>query len=88
MPIEMGKRAVSAHQQALATTGHNLFNARTPGYSRQRVEFSTYDPIYMPGLNRAERPGQIGQGVIATRIERIRDELLDKRIITQAGGQG
>jgi flagellar hook-associated protein 1 FlgK len=86
--IEIGKRAVDAHQQALNVTGHNLSNVSTPGYSRQRVEFSPFEPIYLPGLNREETPGQIGQGVVVERIERIRDELLDKRIIAQAGGEG
>lgn len=88
MPIEIGKRAVDAHQQAINTTGHNLSNLNTPGYSRQRVEMTAYDPIYLPGLNREETPGQIGQGTVVSRIERVRDELLDKRIVAQAGGEG
>ena len=86
--IEIGKRAVDAHQQALNVTGHNLSNASTPGYSRQRVEFTPFEPIYLPGLNREETPGQIGQGVVVGRITRLRDELLDKRIVAQAGGEG
>ena len=86
--IEIGKRAVDAHQQALNITGHNLSNASTKGYSRQRVEFTAFDPIYLPGLNREETPGQIGQGVIVSRISRLRDELLDRRIVSQAGGEG
>ena len=86
--IEIGKRAVDAHQQALNTTGHNLSNINTPGYSRQRVEFGAFEPIYLPGLSREETAGQIGQGVITGRITRLRDELLDRRIVSQAGGEG
>ena len=86
--IEIGKRAVDAHQQALNVTGHNLSNVSTPGYSRQRIEFNAFEPIYLPGLNREETPGQIGQGVIVGRISRLRDELLDRRIIAQSGGEG
>ncbi|MDR3170549.1 MAG: flagellar hook-associated protein FlgK [Treponema sp.] len=86
--IEIGKRAVAAHEQALNTTGHNLSNASTEGYSRQRVEFSAFEPIFLPGLNRAETPGQIGQGTVVERIERQRDQLLDQRIVAQAGGEG
>ena len=86
--IEIGKRAVDAHQQALNITGHNLSNISTKGYSRQRVEFSAFEPIYLPGLNREETPGQIGQGVVISRITRLRDELLDRRIVAQAGGEG
>ncbi|MDR0312484.1 MAG: flagellar hook-associated protein FlgK [Treponema sp.] len=88
LSIEIGKRGVEAHQQAINVTGHNLVNQGTAGYSRQRVEFSAFEPIYLPGLNRAETAGQIGQGVVSTSIERIRDELLDRRIIAQAGGEG
>lgn len=86
--IEIGKRSVIAHQQALSTTGHNLSNASTEGYSRQRVEFSPFEPIYLPGLNREETPGQIGQGTTIERIERVRDQLLDQRIVAQTSGEG
>ncbi|MDR0455478.1 MAG: flagellar hook-associated protein FlgK, partial [Treponema sp.] len=88
MGIEIGKRGVMAHQQALYVTGHNLDNASTDGYSRQRVEMSAFEPIYLPGLNRAETPGQIGQGVIIERIERLRDQLLDRRIVLQSSNEG
>ena len=88
MGLEIGRRGVQAHQQALAVTGHNLTNVSTEGYSRQRVEMVPFEPIYLPGLNRAETAGQIGQGVIVERIERIRDELMDKRIVAQASLEG
>jgi flagellar hook-associated protein 1 FlgK len=88
MGIEIGKRGVAAHQQALTITGHNLTNAGSEGYSRQRVELSAFEPIYLPGLNREDTAGQLGQGTVVSRIERIRDQLLDKRIIAQAGGEG
>ncbi|MCL2175992.1 MAG: flagellar hook-associated protein FlgK [Treponema sp.] len=86
--LEIGRRGIQAHQRAQATVGHNLDNINTPGYSRQRVEMSAFEPIFLPGLNRAETPGQIGQGVSIERVERIRDELLDRRIVAQASGEG
>jgi len=86
--LEIGKRAVDAHQQALNVTGHNLSNVNTKGYSRQRIEMTAYEPIYLPGLNRAETPGQIGQGTVTSSITRARDELIDRRIIAQSGGEG
>jgi flagellar hook-associated protein 1 FlgK len=88
MGIEIGKRGVQAHQQALNVTGHNLTNASTEGYSRQRIEMSAFDPIYMPGLNREETPGQIGQGTTVERIQRVRDQLLDKQIAAQSSAEG
>jgi len=88
MGLEIGRRGMHAHQQAMATIGHNIDNMETPGYSRQRVEFVPFHPIYMPGLERAETPGQLGQGVVVERIERIRDQLLDRRIVAQASEEG
>ncbi len=86
--IELGKKSLVAHSQGMQTVGHNLSNASTEGYSRQRVELKPFDPIYMPGLNREGAPGQLGQGVAAGRIERIRDVILEEKIVGQANGQG
>lgn len=85
--IELGKRGILAHQRALQTVGHNLTNASTEGYSRQRVQLEATAPIYRPQLNRAETPGQIGQGVDIARIERVRDGLLEGRIISASGNE-
>jgi flagellar hook-associated protein 1 len=86
--IELGKKSLMAHSQGMHTVGHNLSNASTEGYSRQRVELKPFDPIYMPGLNRAEASGQLGQGVSVGTIERIRDVILEEKIVGQANGQG
>lgn len=86
--IELGKRALNTHQQALTTTGHNLANASVEGYSRQRVIMRSVDPLYKPQLNREEVPGQIGQGVEVASIERIRDNLLETRILAQSDVTG
>ena len=82
--IELGKRSIMAHTDAITTAGHNISNANTEGYSRQRVQIKEFDPLYKPDLERAERPGLIGQGVDVQSINRIRDELLDQRIVGQA----
>lgn len=82
--IELGKRSIMAHSDAITTAGHNISNANTEGYSRQRVQIKEFDPLYKPDLERLERPGLIGQGVDVQSINRIRDELLDQRIVAQA----
>ena len=86
--IELGKRSLFAQSRGLQTIGHNLSNASVDGYSRQRVELQPTDPLYRPQLNRAETPGQIGQGVDIARVERIKDMLLEGRIVSQASGEG
>jgi len=39
--LSTGTNALFAFQRTLATTGHNVANAKTEGYSRQRVSFET-----------------------------------------------
>ena len=39
--LSLGTRAMFANYAALATTGNNIANASTPGYSRQQVELAT-----------------------------------------------
>ena len=78
--IELGKRSIMANTDAISTTGHNISNANTEGYSRQRVQMKEFDPLYKPDLERTERAGMIGQGIDVQSINRIRDEMLDQRI--------
>ena len=86
--IELGKRSIMANTDAITTAGHNISNANTEGYSRQRVQIRAFDPLYKPDLTRPERAGMIGQGVDVESINRIRDELLDQRIVGQAHLEG
>lgn len=81
--IELGKRSIMAHTDAISTAGHNISNVNTEGYSRQRVQLKEFDPLYRPDLERPERAGMIGQGIDVQSITRIRDEMLDQRITAQ-----
>ncbi len=63
--INIGLSGVRAHQSALATTGQNITNASTPGYSRQRVNFETQVTA---------GAGTGLQGVLVAGVERIVDE--------------
>ncbi len=78
--IEIGKRSLLAHHQGLNVIGQNLSNADNPDYSRQRITFTSLEPLYRPDLTRVETPGRIGQGVIVSQIRRERDIYLDERI--------
>lgn len=75
--LETARRALFTQQSALQTTGHNIANANTPGYSRQRVNFSQTEPYPAPAMNRPMIPGQVGTGVEAGTIQRVRDRFLD-----------
>ncbi|WNF36584.1 flagellar hook-associated protein FlgK [Bacillaceae bacterium IKA-2] len=75
--LETARRAMFTQQTALHTTGHNIANANTPGYSRQRVNFTQTEAYPNPGMNRPDIPGQLGTGVSAGAIQRIREGFLD-----------
>jgi len=57
-----------AQQNALQTTSHNLANANTIGYSRQRINMVSDMPRSLPGV------GQIGTGVIIGGVIRVTDD--------------
>ncbi|MGO4220267.1 flagellar hook-associated protein FlgK [Lysobacter sp. TAF61] len=79
--LSTGTSALLAFQRALGTVGHNVANAATPGYSRQRVEFAA-----RPG--QANGPGYIGQGVDVARLQRLADGLVFARQVDSSGELG
>ena len=62
---------------SMQTLSHNISNANTDGYSRQRVQLRTQNPLPMPSLNPDSPTFQIGTGVLVSSINRIRDSYLD-----------
>jgi flagellar hook-associated protein 1 len=66
---------IRAGQIGLDTAGHNVANANTPGYTRQRVDLATRRPWQSP-------VGTIGTGVDVNGVERMRDAFLDTRVRT------
>lgn len=62
-----------AAQRNLSTTGHNISNANTEGYSRQRVEQGTRPP---QGFG----DGFVGQGTQINGIRRVYDEFLGEQL--------
>jgi flagellar hook-associated protein 1 FlgK len=77
MGLEIAKRGMFTQQSALHTTGNNIANANTPGYTRQRVNFQSTEAYPALGLNRPQIPGQMGTGVEAGSVQRIRESFLD-----------
>lgn len=75
--LETAKRSLYTQQAALNTTGHNIANANTPGFSRQVVNMTASRPLEALGLSRSNVPGQLGTGVEFTSITRVREIFLD-----------
>ncbi|MDW0112595.1 flagellar hook-associated protein FlgK [Sporosarcina saromensis] len=79
MGLETSKRGMFTQQSALYTTGHNISNANTLGYSRQRVNMQATAGYPGAGLNAPTMPGFLGTGVEAGSIQRIRDGFVDQQ---------
>ena len=78
---DVGSSALTSMQRAIATTGHNIANVNTEGYSRQEVLFGTRKP---------EKVGQveIGTGVEVSNIRRSHDSFLMKDVQARSGSNG
>lgn len=80
--LSIGSSALAAAQVGISTTGHNIANANTEGYSRQKVQQSA---------NQAQKfgYGYVGQGVNVASVTRVYNDLLAKQVInSQSISQG
>lgn len=76
--LSTGTSALLAFQRALATTSHNVANINTPGYSRQKVDFTTATPQNL-GY------GDVGNGTRISDIRRVADQLAISRLLDGSG---
>ncbi|MEJ8302697.1 flagellar hook-associated protein FlgK [Saccharibacillus sacchari] len=86
--LETAKRSLYTQTTALSTTGHNIANAGTAGYSRQVVKTQATSAFEMPGLRNWTSAGQLGSGVEVTSISRVRDSYLDDQFRSENSGLG
>jgi flagellar hook-associated protein 1 FlgK len=68
--FEVGRRTVLAYQSAMNAVGHNVANASTPGYHRQRVELRATAPLI-------DAFGALGTGVRAAGVQRVENRFLE-----------
>jgi len=79
--LSIGLRALMTSQAGLDTTGHNISNANTEGYSRQSLRTSTAQNLTLRGLI-------MGTGIQADVVQRTVDTLLNARITRQVSTLG
>src|SRR3954471_13230654 len=83
--LETTLRGILAHQQAIDTTGHNVTNANTEGYSRQTATLGATDPLMVTaGVGNGNVIAHIGTGVGVQSYDRIRSQFLDLQYRAQA----
>ncbi|MBN1057646.1 flagellar hook-associated protein FlgK [Clostridium botulinum] len=84
----VAKRGLNVQQGAINTTSHNIANANTIGFSRQRAVATTTRPF--GGMSRFDTctVGQVGTGAEISSIERIRDSFIDFQVRHENGKLG
>ncbi|GAA0077560.1 flagellar hook-associated protein FlgK [Clostridium sp. CTA-5] len=84
----IAKRGLNVQQGAINTTSHNIANANTQGFSRQRAVSSTTRPF--GGMSRFDTctVGQVGTGAEISSIQRIRDSFIDYQVRNEMGKSG
>jgi flagellar hook-associated protein 1 FlgK len=73
-------RGLQVVQSGIATTGHNIANADTPGYTRQRS-------VIEASLPQMTNAGAIGTGVEQLSVERIFDRFVAERLVRETSRQ-
>jgi len=86
--IEISKRSLFTQTAALNTTGHNIANANTEGYTRQTVKMQASRPMEPLAFLRSTSAGQVGTGVEFNSIERVRQSYLDDQYRNESSSQG
>ncbi len=71
--LHIGKTGLFASKQALQTASHNIANANTEGFSRQRTHQVASPPI-------GESDHVLGTGTRIDKIGRVHDEFVEKRL--------
>ena len=73
--LGIGTSGLLAFQRGLTVTGHNIANAATEGYSRQRVDLNTRTPQFAGN-------GYLGTGVEVGGVSRIFDQFVENQLRT------
>ena len=84
--LQTSLRGLIAQQMALDTTGHNIANASTDGYSRQKVNLAASPALQVPTSGSVSPSGHLGSGVDVTGYTRVRDQFLDTQYRAQNTG--
>src|SRR6056297_1166114 len=75
--LNTGLLGVYTAKSAMSVVGHNISNANTPGFSRQRPEIVSTPSLPMNTLTQTSAPMQFGTGSKIEDIKRVRDQFLD-----------
>ncbi|MEZ4741296.1 MAG: flagellar hook-associated protein FlgK [Bdellovibrionota bacterium] len=79
--LNIGAESLYNTRQGVDTTSHNMANAQTEGYSRQRVNLTTRDPL-------SKRNLLIGNGSYIKNITRSHDQFVENQLVKASSAKG
>ncbi|MDR2665810.1 MAG: flagellar hook-associated protein FlgK [Oscillospiraceae bacterium] len=82
--LEIAKTGLFISQKGLDVTAHNVANADTEGYTRQRLVNTAYEPYSVPTLLRPVDQALVGGGAHVMILDQIRDQFLDRQYRTES----
>lgn len=71
--FSIGRTSLNASKKSLSTTSHNIANANTEGFSRQRVNLETSTPVGNGHI-------VMGTGVNIKSVKRVHDQLVEDNL--------
>lgn len=76
MVLDIATTALSAQQQSINVTAHNIANVNTEGYSRQSPDLETKQPMMTDGLI-------MGRGVNVDQVTQAGDRFIENRLMQE-----
>jgi flagellar hook-associated protein 1 FlgK len=83
--LQTALSGLMAQRQVMETIGHNIANAATEGYTRQRVLLTPGVPYTVPGMTGPIGALMKGTGVEAREVSRVHDLFIDAQLREQKG---
>jgi flagellar hook-associated protein 1 FlgK len=77
--FSIGRSSLRTSKKSLATTSHNIANANTEGFSRQKITAETNTPI-------ASGKNVFGSGVNVRSVKRVHDKLVENKLNDSISG--
>ena len=86
--LEIARSALTVNQKAINLSGHNIANANTEGYTRQRLVINSIEPASVNVRLSSVSKGKVGGGATVELVEQIRNDYLDRQFRNQSARLG
>ena len=81
--LEIARTGLTVSQKAINLSGHNIANANTEGYTRQRLVINSIQPASVNVRLSSISRGAVGGGATVGLVDQIRNDYLDRQFRNQ-----